>query len=106
MESKRPDNIAGYQHPATQRYSRNNIYKTFTEGQKPKKKEKFKTTEVGNAYSSHKELDIDAEAEAKCPTCNEEVVKRCECAYNDKTCKLGHIWYTDRDGKIKKGNPH
>ena len=104
MESKRPDKITGYNHPTTLKYSRNNRYKTFTEGQKPKKKEKFNTTEVGNTYSSYKELDV--ETDIKCPTCNEKVVKRCECTYNDKTCKLGHIWYTDRDGKIKTGNPH
>ena len=104
MEAKRPDNIAGYEHPTTQKYSRSTVYKTFTEGKKPKKKETFGTTEVGNSYISYKELDV--AKESKCPTCSEEVVKRCECAYNDKTCKLGHTWYTDRAGKIKKGNPH
>ena len=41
MEHRRPENIPGYVHPGTESYSKNNIYKTFTEGQKPKKIEKF-----------------------------------------------------------------
>ena len=40
-EHKRPDNIPGYEHPTNLKYSRDGIYKTFTEGKKAKKKEKF-----------------------------------------------------------------
>ena len=33
----------------------------------------------------------------KCPDCKGNSIK---------TCANGHIWYTDREGKPKKGNPH
>lgn len=53
MDSKRPATIPGYVHPEKTTTSRGNMYKTFTEGQKPKKKEKFGSTVVGNQYASY-----------------------------------------------------
>ena len=53
MDNKRPNTIPGYSHPEKTTTSRGNKYKTFTEGQKPKKKEKFGSTVVGNQYASY-----------------------------------------------------
>jgi hypothetical protein len=100
-EPKRPENIPGYQHPTSSSYSRQSMYKTFTEGEKQKKAEKFGITSVGKQYAAYGELE-----EELCPSCDNPPVKTCPCAYNDKSCKNGHIWYTNRDGNTKQGNPH
>ena len=110
MEPKRPNNIPGYVHPNSNSYSRNSMYKTFTEGQKAKKKEKFGVTSIGGLYVSHKTLENEEEEEKEentCPVCMEECIKICPCVYNDRICSQGHVWFTNRnDGKIKVGNPH
>ena len=49
MESKTAI-IPGYTHPTTNVVNRGTQYKTFTEGQKAKKKEKFGTTTTGTIY--------------------------------------------------------
>ena len=107
MEPKRPDNIPGYVHPNSNAYSRNSMYKTFTEGQKPKKNEKFGVTSVGREYATSKNLETEKPSDEKCPMCNDNPIKICPCVYNDRICSQGHIWYINRnDGKIKIGNPH
>lgn len=106
MEPKRPDNIPGYLHPNSDSYSRDSMYKTFTEGQKAKKKETFGVTSTGGMYLSNKTLES-GKKEDICPVCNEDCIKICPCVYNDRICSQGHIWFTNRnDGKIKLGNPH
>lgn len=106
MEPRRPENIPGYVHPGSESYSKNNIYKTFTEGQKAKKKETFGTVSVGKQYASLNTLKVE-DTEDMCPTCNTKYISICNCVYSDKTCKNGHVWYTARgDGKCKIGNPH
>lgn len=103
MEYRRPENIPGYEHPGSYSYSKDNIYKTFTEGQKPKKKENFGTISTGKQYASITSLNDDE----LCPSCSKKYVSSCNCVYNDKTCENGHIWYTSRfDGKPIIGNPH
>ena len=49
---KRPETISGYTHPETCNSNTGGLYKTFTEGKKQKKNEKFGTTNVKNTYSS------------------------------------------------------
>ncbi len=100
-ELKRPDSISGYNHPGEMNYSRQSIYKTFTEGKKARKKEKFGNTTVGKQYSTYGEFE-----EELCPTCNAHPVQICSCGYSDKRCGSGHVWYTDRYGALKTGNPH
>jgi len=107
MERKRPENIPGYVHPESELYSKDNIYKTFTEGLKPKKKEKFGNVTVGKQYASSISFEDSKEEDELCPACFTKAVNICNCVYSDKTCKNGHIWYTARgDGKPKIGNPH
>ena len=53
MEKQRPNTIPGYVHPDNTTKHRGTVYKTFTEGQKPKKKEKFGKTLAGNQYASY-----------------------------------------------------
>jgi hypothetical protein len=96
----RPENINGYEHPSEHMYtSRNGVYKTFTEGQKYQ--EDFGNVIVGKQYAVNSDLNDD-----KCPECKGNAIRTCQCGYSDKTCSNGHVWYTDRDGKPKKGNPH
>ena len=106
-EPRRPSAIPGYKHPETQKCSsRSGIYKTFTEGKKAKKKEKFGNTEVASQYASLEQLKVEEKEKVQCPVCKGEPVKTCPCAYSDKTCSEGHIWYTARNGKVRQGNPH
>ena len=102
-EPRRPDNIPGYIHPETNSTAPKGVstYKTFTEGQKPKKKEKFGSTYGGTQYSTMTYTEEDV-----CPQCSQPAVHVCNCAFSDKRCKEGHIWYTDRSGAVKLGNPH
>lgn len=97
---------AGYKHPDT--YSldgKTSKYKTFSDtdiNRKTKDINDFGSAIAGRIYSLNKNIeDLDA-----CPKCKSVVVKTCQCGYSDKTCKNGHIWYVDRDGSIKNGNPH
>ena len=54
MEAKQSDLIPGYSHPVKTVSSRGTKYKTFTEGQKSKKKEQFGSIIVaGNKYASY-----------------------------------------------------
>jgi len=102
MEKHRLDVIPGYEHPVKSNYSKQGIYKTFTEGKKYKKSE-FGTITVGKQY---KQGDTDTIEIENCPLCDESAIKICQCGYSDKTCKNNHVWYTDRDGSIIKKDPH
>ena len=106
MKASKNDIIKGYTHPTKIVSSRGNVYKTFTEGAKAKKKEKFGSTISGNKYMSSSDLTTDKKIVYKCPECSEEAVKLCQCGYSDKTCPNGHVWYNDREGNTKVGNPH
>jgi hypothetical protein len=100
--SNRLDNISGYVHPENNSSRpKGGIYKTFTEGQKPKKNEKFGSTQLGTKYSNISESNDD-----KCPICSKPAINTCKCGYSDKICDNNHIWYIDRAGNIKLGNPH
>lgn len=52
---KRPEAIPGYVHPISTQYSRNGIYKTFTEGEE--KKEEFGNTTGGKHYAYYADYD-------------------------------------------------
>jgi hypothetical protein len=80
------------------------IYKTFDDKAKGKKKEEFKTTELVDKYGNNN-YEKDEETEM-CPICSEIAVYTCYCVYNDKKCSNDHVWYLERNGKIKVGNPH
>lgn len=103
----RPENIAGYVHPDNKTFSKKSIYKTFTEGPKPKGKEKFGKTIGGSHYVNYGDIidEKDVIEENFCPTCQGQYVSISKCVYNFKTCSKGHVWYLDRTGDIKLGNP-
>jgi len=106
-EPRRPDSIPGYEHPDSNSISdsaRGGVYKTFSE-KKPKgdKKEKFGKTVAGSLYTSYNDKEVE---DNNCPVCNDLAVYNCPCVHSDKRCAQGHVWYTGRDGKVKKGNPH
>jgi len=100
---QKPDVIAGYVHPEDAHCASNTkVYKTFTTGKKVKKNEKFGNTYHNKGYCTM----IQTEETIICPICNDPVVHTCPCSYNDKKCQNGHVWYTNREGKTIKGNPH
>ena len=114
----RPDSIPGYIEPEKPKPSQVNtgakkqtmnsssygIYKIFDDKAKGKKKEVFKTTDLVDKYKNDN-YEKDEENET-CPVCSENSIYTCYCVYNDKKCSNDHIWYIQRDGKIKVGNPH
>lgn len=102
LDTSRKRPIPGYEHPESTNVNRNSQYKTFTEGKKAKKIENFGTTTIGNQYAT---LTTETEKNV-CPVCNEPAIITCNCVYGDNKCELGHSWYTDRDGKSIRGNPH
>lgn len=105
-EPKRPNNIAGYVHPESGTFSKKSLYKTFTEGEKPKGKEKFGSTTGGSHYVSYADIVEEEDNEENfCPKCKEQYVSISKCVYNFKTCPNGHLWYLDRCGNIKIGKP-
>jgi hypothetical protein len=104
LQPKRPENIEGYIHPDNTKYTNHSVYKTFTEGLKMKKNEKFGNNIGIKNYIKTKE-DIN-NIDLICPMCSGMSIATCYCIYNDKKCSEGHIWYTDRKGIIKLGNPH
>lgn len=102
LERARQTPIPGYDHPDSTNVQRASKYKTFTEGKKAKKNEKFGTTVAESQYST---VNI-VEKEEVCIVCEQPSLHVCPCGYSDKTCSSGHTWYTDREGNIKVGNPH
>ena len=99
----RPEHISGYIHPSNSNYSKKGLYKTFTSdtGEKFENVKEFGNIETGKQYSNYLENE-----EELCQVCGLKAVTVCPCSYSDKTCTNGHIWYTDRCGKICMGNPH
>lgn len=97
LENKRYENIKGYEHPENfnSNYGGNSVYKSFNE-----KKNKYSNTDIFNQYVVKDNLN------ENCPVCEENVIKSCNCVFEDNMCKNNHIWYTTRDGEVKIGNPH
>jgi len=94
--------IPGYTHPESTNVNRNSQYKTFTKGKKT-----FGTTTTVTQYSTYTNMDENKEEnDLTCPTCKQPSLETCPCAYSDKKCHNGHIWYTSRDGNVRLGNPH
>ena len=101
---KRPESIPGYQHPTENHYrysSNQTIYKTFTEGKRQKKNQKFSNIQITNKYSIFQENPVE-----KCPICQEDAIYVCPCVNSDKKCTNNHVWYINRDGNIIQDNPH
>lgn len=104
LKRARETPIPGYSHPESTNLNRSNQYKTFTEGKRTKI---FGTTSVGNQYAKYSEIEENKQKDDLiCPKCSQPSLETCPCAYNDKKCDKGHIWYTSRDGKKRMGNPH
>ncbi len=110
LDQARKMKIEGYEHPNSSSDEnflgnalvggRGKIYKTFSDSES---KKTFGTTVVGNNNYSKIESINNKDG---CPVCSLSYKYVCNCIYNDKTCDNGHIWYTDREGNVKTGNPH
>lgn len=68
-ELKRPDNIPGYEHPTESQYSKNSMYKTFTEGAKKQKRQKFGVISSGKnnykLYGDPVNIELNSESNKK-----------------------------------------
>ena len=92
----------GYKHPEKiTPPGEKNVYKIFNVYKKPKKNEKFNSTRDLKQYTFQPPLESEL-----CPICKSQAIIVCPCAYSDKKCDKSHVWYTDRDGIIKNGDPH
>lgn len=95
--------VIGYEHPSKPVPApRGQLYKTFNSESKPRKTEVFGNTEAGRNYTQTAE----DQSSDSCPECDSVHVSQCNCVYAEKTCKSGHMWYTNRDGETIQGNPH
>lgn len=99
MSEKQCPDISGYVHPTSNNHTKKSVYKTFTAEEK-QDKYAFGVTTAGKSYARQ------AVHEEECPVCQAAIINTCYCNNSDKTCSNGHIWYTDRDGNVKVGNPH
>lgn len=90
--------LPGYKHPEATNTTRSTVYKTFSE----------KHNDFGNTVKDKKYATMShyIDASEKCPECNSNIVERCQCSFSDKKCVNGHIFYVNRQGEIKIGNPH
>jgi hypothetical protein len=91
--------ISGYQHPTKLQSKTNKLYKTFNKESKEKAYGKSKYSEIYATFSSEKSM-------RQCPYCQEDALYECSCPLKDKQCSNGHVWYIDKNGVIKKGDPH
>jgi len=104
LKRARETSIPGYVHPDSANLNRSGQYKTFTEGKKTKS---FGITSAGKQYAKYVDIQENKqENDLNCPKCSLPSLEVCPCAYSDKKCQEGHIWYTSRDGKVRLGNPH
>lgn len=104
----RPESIKGYEFtenpkPAPNFKSNSGAYKIFNENAKGKKATEFGTSIVENKYSLSAS---NSDEDNMCPSCGQYAIEVCPCVYCDKKCSEGHVWYVQRDGLVKLGNPH
>lgn len=94
-------NISGYVHPTEIISNTSKVYKTLdTE----KKDTNYFTGSKKSVYATFTEKT--ETSSNNCPTCQEDALYSCDCTLYDKQCKNGHVWYTDKSGAIKVGDPH
>ena len=110
IERARCQEIKGYVHPpTTNNCNRDPRYKTFDDGgnKKISKMKKVKGVSVGPSYAAYGHPPEDL-PEFLCPLCPNKspAVSTCPCVNNDMRCVQGHVWYIDRSGKIRTGDPH
>lgn len=95
--------ISGYVHPTTSNsYSSKSTYKFFnTES----KKDDYISSKPKSIYATFNDKNT-TKQDNKCPDCGGEALYACDCEFNDKQCIKSHIWYTNKEGEIKLGDPH
>lgn len=103
FDKSRDIKINGYVHPVEnipkKPKNSNNPYKTFNT---EKKNTDYVSSKNKSAYATFS----DKETLKGCPECGGDALYVCNCELNDNQCAKGHVWYTDKSGQIKKGDPH
>jgi hypothetical protein len=104
IEKSRADlKISGYVHPTSSASSSTkNSYKSFNTDSK---KNDYISSRPKSAYAKFTDKDSINQANG-CPECGKDALYACECEFHDKQCSNGHVWYINRKGKIKLGDPH
>lgn len=94
--------ITGYVHPTTTS-SNKNVYKTFNTESKG---EYYVSAKTKFAYATFTSKNDSMKQSQGCPYCGEDALYECDCELKDKQCSKGHVWYINREGHIKRGDPH
>lgn len=104
IESSRKDlKINGYVHPTEIVAKQTGKYKTFdTEN----KNEDYVSAVHRSTYATFTDKDYTDNYNKICPECGDAALYECECKLKDRQCSKGHVWYIDKSGFIKKGDPH
>lgn len=99
-KARRELKISGYVHPTAKPSGSFNPYKTFnTES----KKSDYETAKNKSCYATFTDKESVTNG---CPTCGGDALYVCECELKDKQCSKGHVWYLNKSGHIRKGDPH
>lgn len=103
-KARRNLKISGYQHP-TEVVSVVNkkSYKTFNS---EKKEDDYVKPKPRSGYATFSDKPESNKQYKGCPQCGRDVLYECDCPLKDKQCEKGHVWYVNRDGHIKSGDPH
>ena len=106
-KSRQDIKINGYVHPVENIHKKpsnnNNPYKTFN----PEKKgTDYLSSKNKSVYATFSDKEVLKETSNVCPQCRGEALYICNCELRDKQCEKGHVWYTEKSGHIKTGDPH
>jgi len=94
--------ISGYVHPTTTKSVNKNAYKTFN----TESKDDYRSSSSKPSYATFTDKDTTVKQLNDCPYCGGVAMYICDCVLKDKQCSKGHVWYINKSGHIKKGDPH
>ena len=113
IENARKDlQISGYVHPTEIVSNTTKKYKTFNTESKGKDYVSSRPTSKYATFTNKEHVDgrVDGREDGKidkgCPDCGDDALYECDCELKDKQCSKGHVWYINKSGHIKRGDPH
>ena len=104
IESARKElKISGYVHPTDIVPKTVTQYKTFNTESKG---ENYGNSKHKSGYATFTDNEYTDNYAKGCPDCGNDALYECDCVLKDKQGSNGHVWYTDKSGHIKRGDPH
>ena len=101
-KDRRELKISGYVHPT----SNNSVYNPYKTFNTENKSTNYATTKKKSAYATFTDQESVQKQSNVCPDCDGVALYVCDCELKDKQCYKGHVWYTNKSGQIKRGDPH